>query len=99
MHVPGTDGQIQRIPNYELFPYPACSSDLAPMTIFCFQTWRNSSEEKDLPPESSSLPKQNPILIGLDESYYSGWLEKVGESLDQVYRAEKRIYWEIKMNW
>jgi len=27
-----------------------------------------------------------------------GWLEKVGESLDQVYRTERRLFWEIKMN-
>jgi len=32
------------------------------VTISCFQTWRNSLEEKDSPPESSSSPKQTLIL-------------------------------------
>ena len=49
---------------YKLFPHPTYSLDLVPSTISCFQTWRNSSKERDSSSESSSSLKQRLILKG-----------------------------------
>jgi len=60
LHVPGTDGQIQRIP----LPHPAYSPDLVLCDYFLFLNLKKpSSEEKNLL-ESSSSPKQRLILKG-----------------------------------
>jgi len=47
---------------YELLPHPDIRQILSPATISCFQIWRNDSEERDSPSESSSSPKQRLIL-------------------------------------
>ena len=55
-HVPGTDGQIQRIPLRIASP-SSIFARFSSLTISCVQTWRNGSEERDSPPESNSSPK------------------------------------------
>ena len=62
-HVPGTDGQIQRIPLWIAFPSSifARFNSLQLFSVFK-ENWRNGSEERDSPLESSSSPKQRLIL-------------------------------------
>ena len=57
---------------YELLPHPVYSQDLASATISCFQTWRNSSKERDSLPENSSSPTQRLILKDWT-NYSDGW--------------------------
>ena len=70
LYVPGTDGQIQRIPLRIASP----SNIFA--IISCFQIWRNGSKERDSQSESSSS-KQRLILKSWNKSYYSDGLKKL----------------------
>jgi len=73
---------------YELLPHPVYSPDLAPYS--CFQTCRNDSEKKDSPSESNSSLKQR-LILKVGQIILFGRLEKVAESLDQVYRKETML--------
>jgi len=60
---------------YELLPHPAYSPDL--VTIFCFQTWRNGSEERDLITREQLIAETEAYFEGLDKLYYSDGLKKL----------------------
>ncbi|EGI63733.1 FLJ37770-like protein, partial [Acromyrmex echinatior] len=80
---------------YELLPHPAYSPDLAPCDYFLFPNLKKWFGGKRFTTREQLIAETEAYFEGLDKSYYSD--EKVGESLDQVYRAE-RDYVEIKMN-
>ena len=67
------------------------------VTISCFQTWRNSLEEKDSSPESSSSPKQTLILKSWTNRIIRTWKSSriIGSS---VSSWKETMLWEIKMN-
>ena len=94
-HMPGTDGQIP----LRIASPSSIFARFRPMTISCFQTWRNDSEERNSPPESSSSPKQRFILKSwanhIIRTAWKSW--KIVRS-SWKNRAERRLRWEIKMN-
>ena len=91
-HVPGTDGQIQRI--------------ASPSSIFArFSLLRlfpvskpEMVQRKEIHHQRAAHRRNRGLFWRVGQIILFGRLEKVGESLDQVYRAERRLYWEIKMN-
>jgi len=73
---------------YALLPHPAYSSDLVPCDYFLFPNLKKWFGGKRFTTREQ--------LIAETEAYFGqiilfGHLEKVGESLDQVYRAERRL--------
>lgn len=73
---------------YELLLHPSYSSDLAPYGFFLIPV-RNFSRMRTLSP----LP-----TLKTFRNTFSKWVKKVEESLSQLYRAKKRLCWEINRN-
>jgi len=74
---------------YDLLPHPAFSPHLIPCDYFLFPNLKKWFGGKRNSPESSSSPKQRLILKGWTNHIIR--TEKVEESLDQIYRAERRL--------
>jgi len=88
LHVPGTDGQIQRIPLRNASP-SSIFARFNPLRLFLV----SKSEEmvrKEIHHQRAAH-RRNRSLFWIGQIILFGRLEKVGESLDQVYRAERRL--------
>ena len=85
--------------SYELFSqFPVYSPDLA-ATISCFQTWRNGFRRKEIHHRRAAHCQNRGLFWRVGQIILFGRLKKVENSLDQVYRAERREIkmWEIKI--
>ena len=82
---------------YELLPHPAYSPDLVLCDYFLFPNLKKWFGENRFTIKEQLITETGAYFEGLDKLLF-GWLEKVKKLLDQVYRAERRLCWEIKMN-
>jgi len=80
---------------YELLLHPAHSPDLA--LWFPVSKSEEMIRRKEIRHQRTVHRRNRGLFWKIGQIILFGRLEKVGESLDQVYRAEKRL-WEIKMN-
>ncbi|KAG5316741.1 SETMR methyltransferase, partial [Acromyrmex insinuator] len=74
---------------YELLPHPAYLSDLASCDYFLFRNLKKWFGGKRFTTRKQLIAEIEVYFEGLDKLF--GRLKKVGESLDQVYRAERRL--------
>ncbi|KAG5314510.1 SETMR methyltransferase, partial [Acromyrmex insinuator] len=75
--------------HYELLPHPADSPDLAPCDYFLFlnlKKWR-----KEIHHQRAAHHRNRGLFQRVGQIILFGWLEKVVESLDQVYRTERKL--------
>lgn len=57
------------------------------MTIYCVQTWRNASAERDLASTMKLSLKKKPIL----EILLCGKSQEIIEMLDEVFGAQRKL--------
>jgi len=113
VHVPSIDDQIQRIPLRTASP-SSIFARFSLLRISCYQIWRNSSEERDSPPESrSSSPKQRLILKGwanhiirtawkswrIVRSSVSSWKDTMMRNKNESIKKNVFYYVFLKTNW
>ena len=96
-HVTGTDGQIQRIPLRIASPSSIFPPDLAPCDHFLFPN-QEMIRRKDMHHQRAAHRRNRNLFWRVGQIILFGRLEKVGDLLDQVYRADRRLCWQIKMN-
>ena len=93
--VPGTDGQIQWIP----LQIASSSNIFARFSLRLFPVSKNLKKWFGRKRFQRAAHRRNRSLFWrVGQIILFRRLEKVVESLDQVYRAERRLCWEIKMN-
>ena len=91
-----TDGQIQRIPLRNVSP-SSIFARFNPLRLFLVSKSEEMVRRKEIHHQRAAHHR-NRNLFWIGQIILFGRLEKVGESLDQVYRAKKRLCWEIRMN-
>ena len=96
-HVSSTNGQIQRI----LLRIVSPSSIFArfnPLRLFPVIKPEEMVRRKEIHHQRTARRRNRGLFWRVGQIILFGWFEKVEESLDQVYRTERRLCWEIKMN-
>ena len=98
-HVPGTDGQMQRIPLRIASPSNIFTR-FSPLRLFPVSKSEEMIRRKEIYHQRAAqqFRRNRDLFWRFEQIILFRRLEKVGESLDQVYRAKKRLCWKIKMN-
>ncbi|QQP51330.1 Mariner transposase [Caligus rogercresseyi] len=76
---------------YELLPHPPYSPDLAPSDYFLFPNLKKRLAGKRFYSNNEIISQTNTYFEDLEKSYFLEGIKKIGETLDKVYRAQRRL--------
>ena len=96
-HVSGTDGQIRRIPLRIASP-SSIFVRFSLLRLFPVFKPEEMVRRKEIHHQRAAHRRNRGLFWRVGQIILYGRLEKVGESSDQMYRAERRLCWEIKKN-
>ena len=77
---------------YELLPHPPYSPDLAPSDYFLLPNLKKWLGRKRFYSNNEIISQTNTYFEELEKSYFCGRGTKIGETLDEVYRVQRRLY-------